>query len=160
MWPHVILLRAWAPGSVIRYQVPLWHWTISMRPIFHLLGKTYCLIPLSAHHLTLLSSLSHVTKWSSFAPPWSYSTGRWIFNVRKVDVSRWAVKYSTKTKIKHISMAGCFTVWYTVCICHQETLIWSSPWQWNKIIFTYNRRFRRDWNLLLLQLLKVLNQII
>ncbi len=47
-------------------------------------------------------SFSHVTKWPSFALPWSYSTGEWIFNVRKADLSRWPLKYSkNENKTQH-----------------------------------------------------------
>ncbi len=39
---------------------------------------------------------SRITKWPSFALPWSYSAGEWIFNVREADPSRWPLKYSKK----------------------------------------------------------------
>lgn len=69
------------------------------QPIFHLLGKSHCLIPLSGPHLPPPPpSFSHITKWSSFALPWSYSTGQWIFNVRKADLSSGLLKYSKNEK--------------------------------------------------------------
>lgn len=91
-------------GNIIRYQVPLWHWTVSLQPIFHLLGKTYCWSnPASAPRpaRALPPSLSHVTKWPSFALPCLYSTGEWIFNVRTGYLPRWPLKYSKKISTKH-----------------------------------------------------------
>lgn len=50
----------------------------------------------SQHPLSLPPPPSHVTKWSCFALAWSNSTGRWIANVRKADLFRWADKYGRK----------------------------------------------------------------
>lgn len=53
-----------------------------------------------------------------FTLPWSYSTGEWIFNVRKADVSRWPLKYSkneNKTQHPYFSKP-LLTVCMYVCI--------------------------------------------
>lgn len=59
---------AWAGMNIIRYQVPLWHWTIIVQPIFHLLGKTYCWVLLNPHPQPppLPLSFSHITKCPFF----------------------------------------------------------------------------------------------
>lgn len=84
-------------------------------------------------------SFSHITKWPSFALPWSYSTGKWIFNVRKADLSRWPLKYSkneNKTQHQYFSQPL-----LTVCMypCSQETPLRKTP----KNVHMHPNRCRR-----------------
>lgn len=84
-------------------------------------SQSYCWMLLSPHQ-HLLPLVSHVTKWPSFALPWSHSPGHWIFNVRKDDGLSSTPKMSTKHSI---NILGCLI--NSMCTCTQ-----GGPWKYFK----------------------------